>query len=334
MNKNLTVAIPTFNRNELLKKNLTKLLPQLHECQLLILDNHSDIPVISTIQELLFEYPHLEVRIIRNRDNIGGNPNIIRCFELCETDWLWILSDRYTPLDDAVEKITRTIREYPDAFYFNFSCEVFPRSKSVLTIGLEEFVKELFAFNFGEFLRISDCVFRASALRGHLAVGYLFSNTFAPHLAILLSALENSGKCYLSNEVITRFMDFDDLKLFLHTNWSMGDYPNLLALGELDLPEVPRQTLLNALRKEMRRYFRPIVSEMLQSSLKSECYKLNYQKYCLFIHRYFFGTFDPLWWIPMTLGRIALRFPRLFTLFWRALKRFRKKLKSIPAHRA
>ena len=54
----LTVAIPTYNRNATLKATLEHLLPQWNErCKLLILDNHSDVPVEETLRDLLAAYP-------------------------------------------------------------------------------------------------------------------------------------------------------------------------------------------------------------------------------------------------------------------------------------
>lgn len=85
----LTIAIPTFNRNEILEKHIQFLLPQIsEECTLLIIDNCSMVSVENTIGYLLSKYPLLNYKIIRNKVNIGGNANILRCVELCETEWL------------------------------------------------------------------------------------------------------------------------------------------------------------------------------------------------------------------------------------------------------
>ena len=56
----LTIAIPTYNRNEILKANLGKLLPQVtKECRVIIFDNCSDVPVKDSIQNLLEVYSHI-----------------------------------------------------------------------------------------------------------------------------------------------------------------------------------------------------------------------------------------------------------------------------------
>ena len=61
----LTVAIPTFNRNHLLQAAVSGLLPQLGECELLIIDNCSDTPVGTTLGPWLEASGVVNVRIVR-----------------------------------------------------------------------------------------------------------------------------------------------------------------------------------------------------------------------------------------------------------------------------
>lgn len=119
--KILTIAIPTYNRIEALKKTLYQLIPQLDStCFLLILDNHSDKIVSDEIEAIIGNLPKESYSIIRNRVNVGGDPNIFRCFEFCETQWLWTLSDDDEILPNALEVIKQTINEYNDALFVNF----------------------------------------------------------------------------------------------------------------------------------------------------------------------------------------------------------------------
>ena len=53
----LTIAIPTYNRNDIFRANLEKLLPQVtNECRVIIFDNCSDIPIENTVKDLLSKY--------------------------------------------------------------------------------------------------------------------------------------------------------------------------------------------------------------------------------------------------------------------------------------
>lgn len=97
----LTIAIPTYNRIEQLRRTLTNLIPQLDDrCYLMILDNNSDNKVENEISDLTELLSKESYAVIRHRINIGADTNIFRCFELCETKWLWTLSD-----DDEVHLI-------------------------------------------------------------------------------------------------------------------------------------------------------------------------------------------------------------------------------------
>ena len=104
----LTIAIPTYNRNEILKANLEKLLPQVtDECNVVIFDNCSDTPVKEVIEELVNTYPDINISIVRNRYNIGMTANILKCFEQCSDTWLWILGDDDEVVDEHFGRLHR-----------------------------------------------------------------------------------------------------------------------------------------------------------------------------------------------------------------------------------
>ena len=118
----LTIAIPTYNRNDILEQNIGLLLPQLNsDCKLLIIDNHSSIPVEETLNPYILKFPHVSIEVIRNRVNVGGNANVLRCIEFCETEYLWILSDDDPVLNNAVETIFKYIHGTQVYDFVNFS---------------------------------------------------------------------------------------------------------------------------------------------------------------------------------------------------------------------
>jgi glycosyltransferase involved in cell wall biosynthesis len=118
----LTIAIPTYNRNEILKRNLKLLLPQLTDQTIVnIYDNCSDIPVAETLKEEEENYKNL--KIFRNKANIGLSGNIIKCIEECTSKWVWILSDDDATLPTTVSIINDYIKSFPDANCINFKSE-------------------------------------------------------------------------------------------------------------------------------------------------------------------------------------------------------------------
>jgi len=96
-------------------ESIRKLEPQLNEVvQLIILDNCSTVPVtVNPLSDF--------VSIRRNPVNLGGNGNILRCLEFCQSTWIWILGDDDEVMDDSVDRILREIAITPDALVINFS---------------------------------------------------------------------------------------------------------------------------------------------------------------------------------------------------------------------
>lgn len=79
----LTIIIPTYNRQSLVLANVRLLLPQVQAlCRLIVLDNHSDVPVQDILQSGLPSESLAKVEVIRHRANLGAGANVLRCFEL------------------------------------------------------------------------------------------------------------------------------------------------------------------------------------------------------------------------------------------------------------
>lgn len=225
----LTVAIPTYNRNRQLGATLEHLLPQLTpECQLLIIDNASDIPVADTLRATLARFPAVAPRLVRNRVNIGGNANILRCFELCDTDWLWVLGDDDEVLPGAVTTILAHLDAYPESLFFNFAYDPW-RKHSVLASGIKELVKSLDASANLPFM--SSEIYKAPAVLPYLKFGYQYAYSMLPHLAILFMAIGETGICCLSRERIidTIREPVSADQQWSQINFSLG-FPTLLDL--------------------------------------------------------------------------------------------------------
>lgn len=234
----LTIAIPTYNRNDQLHANLTRLLPQLtSECKLLILDNQSAYPVAETLKELLAGYPLLDVALIRNRHNIGGAANVLRCFELCETEWLWVLSDDDAVKPNAITLILENIAHHYDCLYLTFSSDNHSRTQPIASVGLEDFVAKLDYF--GSALFVSTGIYRAQALKCHLKFAYHFLYTASPHLVLLLMSLGQDGRCMLLTEQIVGY-----LSPTIEQRWSyVNTVPGLVTLLDLPLPAHVQKSL-------------------------------------------------------------------------------------------
>jgi abequosyltransferase len=231
----LTVAIPTFNRNHLLKACISRLLPQMHRGQrLLIVDNGSDVPVQETLGAWLKEQDAVDVQIVRNAVNVGGGANILRCLELCDTEWLYCLGDDDLVADDAIRNIEATIEAHPGALYLSFS-RYFRRRRAVAVAhGLEQLVQLL--EDWSSFLFMSSTVVNAAQLRPHARWGFLYAYSWAPLQAILLKCLEQGGTVVFSDRVLCVAESQSD----------EGWVPFRVAAGKMVLPELIADRALRA----------------------------------------------------------------------------------------
>lgn len=202
----LTIAIPTYNRPEQLVRTVRTLIPQLTvRCRLLIVDNASDPPVLDTLGPLLAEYDNSSVRIVRNKANIGGNANILRCIELCDTEWVWTLGDDDRIWDDAVEKVLEGIDSNASCVCVNFAHIVDNRTEASTTCGRTAFLSGL-GRNFWSLMFISCSVYRVEAILPSLMYGYMQIPSYAPHLTVLLMALDKSETVHFSEKIIVEYI--------------------------------------------------------------------------------------------------------------------------------
>ncbi|HAO79369.1 MAG TPA: hypothetical protein DCQ92_10400 [Verrucomicrobia subdivision 3 bacterium] len=258
----LTIAIPTWNRNKALLRNLTELMPQLTtECELMVIDNCSDIPVETTIAGILNTYSGIKTRIIRNRYNVGGNANILRCYEQATTEWVWVMGDDDLPQKEAIERIFASIEKYPDSFCINFkvawiveSIRTEPQRFTEMRTLLDQIG------SLGELAFISAAVHKVSAYHDLFSIAYQFTNTNISHVILVLFALARQrGSVVLeSSSIVVRPVPDDVIN------------DSLLALGisnSLDLPFSGKDLLelKKALQKTERTWisFRGVIVSLL-----------------------------------------------------------------------
>jgi abequosyltransferase len=203
----LTIAIPTYNRPEQLQNTLRVILPQVvsdERVRLLVLDNHSATPAQKIYSALDIEAASERVEIIRNKVNIGANANIMRCFEMCETSWLWVLGDDDKPATDAVGLILKDIDNSLSYIYYSVPAIQKPlftveESDSVIGAGFEALVNR-FGGAIDQLAFLSAAVFNMDVIRPYIIDGYLVVNTGVPHLAMLLKTLMEENKKWLISQ--------------------------------------------------------------------------------------------------------------------------------------
>lgn len=105
----LEIILFTYNRAKYVENTLTQLLNSpFKNCKISILNNHSTDNTIEICEQFQEKFPNYH--IITNKVNIGGNPNILRAYEIANAEYTWIIADNdefnFLECDDTINAIT------------------------------------------------------------------------------------------------------------------------------------------------------------------------------------------------------------------------------------
>lgn len=93
----LTIAIPTFNRGQILDVSLTKLLNQVHnyhdDVEIILSNNASEDNTQEVINKHINKNPSLNITSFSQQTNTGYYGNFKKCRELSNGIYFWLLSD-------------------------------------------------------------------------------------------------------------------------------------------------------------------------------------------------------------------------------------------------
>lgn len=332
MNVPLTIAIPTYDRNAVLLRNLRLLLPQLDErCRLLIVDNASPTPVQETLEALLEQFPQVQVEMVRNSVNIGANANILRCFELCQSPFIWVLSDDDPPKPDGIALVLGHLSAHPDCVLWNFSFDD-ARPALFVTRGLREMAQHLDLS--ANLPWVSNCVYAVEPMRAQLKFGFQFAFSMLPHLALLFMALHNDPKarCCFSTERL--------VQLQLHGEVTHATWPKMMfalsapTLFDLPLPGdvrelLARKLLLSFLGEGIS--FEVAFIELLMERLHHGDAKSTLYYFDQICARAAYFRETPLLKLRLRAYRFLLRFPSVASVLYFLVKR--RRIKSLARDR-
>ena len=110
-NKILSIAIPTFNRPEILKENILLMMPEIREFSIpiYISDDSLDDQTKNVIIELQKDYEHIYYS--RNIPSLGHDSNIFYTLKLPKTDFVWLLGDCIILERGAIKKVSEIISQ-------------------------------------------------------------------------------------------------------------------------------------------------------------------------------------------------------------------------------
>ncbi|MBV8883215.1 MAG: glycosyltransferase family 2 protein [Chroococcidiopsidaceae cyanobacterium CP_BM_RX_35] len=127
MNKLLTIAIPTFNRAELLNKQLTWLAQAIKgfeaDCEILVSDNCSTDNTQDVVKKWQLTLSNVTFNYNRNNENIGVLKNVAYCLSSAKTKYVWTIGDDDPIQERAVTYVLTKIKERNNLslLFLNFS---------------------------------------------------------------------------------------------------------------------------------------------------------------------------------------------------------------------
>lgn len=188
----LTIAIPTYDRFEALKHTLEIIIPQLCEgVELVVLDNASPRPVDKLLSNLAKQHGvEHRIRLIRNPCNIGANANILRCFEMAQGEWVWVLGDDDNPALDAIQVIQGAIigRKAICAILFKSDHPLHKYCCNAACV-YDKNAPHFFGDAFPGLTFISTMLYHRDAIVGKMRYGYDMAYACLPHFSMMMAAV-------------------------------------------------------------------------------------------------------------------------------------------------
>lgn len=189
----LEVFLITYNRRELLKDTLKKILAEgspIKNCALSILDNCSTDGTSEFLQELLKKHPN--ITHIRNKKNIGGNANALHAYELASKEYTWLLCDDDSYDFSSWTEVEQAINEKADIICVS-DFILGKRKKSDLLLQLSF---------------IPAAIFRTELLSpSMLRVMYDGVSTMFPQLCPVIQAMHTGKKIKALSKGIVRYRE-------------------------------------------------------------------------------------------------------------------------------
>jgi len=208
----LTICIPSFDRHTQLRNLVENLVSQelIERCKIIIQDNCSQPAYSEILTEILDEQSHIKIEVCRNVTNVGMSGNILKCFEVANSEWLWIISDDDKLMPSAIKTVLMMLGQVTDdTGIIKFSSD---RSKPNRDAQLISRIEDLIDVcgrspdDFNSYIFLTNSIYRCKELRNYIEVGYRHAHTYVPHFMMISKYMDDGGKIYLSTEKIVDYV--------------------------------------------------------------------------------------------------------------------------------
>lgn len=141
----LTIAIPTYNRPQLLEITLQELINQCKSYNLPIVisdnsDNYETVKVVNKFSDI-YEY----IKYSKNETNIGLDRNFLRVVDLADTEYVWIFGDDDLPENKAIDSMVNRLVQNENVDFFIVNSAPYtsdlsqPTSDAIVNISFDKY---------------------------------------------------------------------------------------------------------------------------------------------------------------------------------------------------
>jgi glycosyltransferase involved in cell wall biosynthesis len=226
--KKLCVGIPTFNRSSRLQKTLRELCSEIvfykknDSISVYVSDNGSSDNTSNVLMEnqSIFEMNGISFAFDLWHENKGFDKNVIRCYEKCDAEYLWLFSDDDNIKQGALNTILSDINTImPNVIYYNFDQYPYGENNRLVrekalyfTFETSESISKIVSFP-----KLSSIVIRKndgvsgskiSKIEGIEGCGFM-------HVMLAIQSIFDHGKLLLSND----FIAYPDEDYMNHINF-------------------------------------------------------------------------------------------------------------------
>jgi abequosyltransferase len=134
-NKKIALAIPTYNRPEILKENLTLILPVLRKHSIPV--HISDDSDNQDTQEMIAKLDYDQFYYVKNTPANGHDLNFFRTLSMPDSEYAWYLGDSITVFPERLEQIITRLDQEVDFIFVNSGQNTAPGG---LVANLTEFL--------------------------------------------------------------------------------------------------------------------------------------------------------------------------------------------------
>lgn len=113
MGQLLTIAIPTYNREQLLKRTMESVLKQIdNRVELLVSDNASTDGTAALVKSYMVTYP--QISYYCNEKNLGADGNFLKCIKKAVGEYVLLLGSDDILIDGAINRICDYLDNHQD----------------------------------------------------------------------------------------------------------------------------------------------------------------------------------------------------------------------------